>query len=197
MKKRASVLLLLLLLAAGAASPPASASVLIHLTFAEMTEQSSAILLGRCMEVKSVRTAEGEIVTQNVFDAQEYYKGNLGLRVTITEPGGRVGNFITESSGVPQFTVGEQAVLFVWTSRSGRHQVIGYTQGRFRVRRDAQTGAASLRQSASDEPMLEPPTHTHGGEVSPLVFSLTSFRSQVAVELQRAATLKRAGGSRQ
>jgi homogentisate 1,2-dioxygenase len=108
-----------------------------------------------------------------------------------------VGNFITEYSGVPQFTVGEEAVLFVWTSRSGRHQVIGYTQGRFRVRRDAQTGAVTLRQSALDEPMLEPPAHAHDGEVSPLVFSLTSFRSQVAVELHRAATLKRAGGSRQ
>lgn len=195
MKRRASVVLLLLL-AAGAAVRPASASVLIHLTFSEMTEQSSAIVFGRCIEVKAVRTADGAIVTENVFDAQEYYKGDLGSRFTITEPGGQVGNMIAEVSGAPRFTAGEEAVLFVWTSRSGRHQVIGFSQGRLRARRDAQTGEVLLRQGASAEPMLEPPTHSHSSQVSPLSFSITSFRTQVALQLQRIAAQKRPGGNR-
>lgn len=188
---RKAIVMLLLLWAA-----PAAASVLIHLSMAEMTEQSSAILYGRCVEVKAARTTGGDIVTENVFEVQEYHKGNLGSRVTITEPGGELNGVIVDFPGVPRFRVNEEAVLFVWTGRSGRHQVIGLAQGRFRVSRDAQTGDLLLRQSASGEPMLEPPTHSHSGAVSPLSFSLTAFRSQVALLQQRAAQ-KRAGGERQ
>lgn len=170
----------------------AGAAVLIHLTFEEMTEQSSAILLGRCVEVRSAWSADhAEIVTHNVFEVREYYKGNLGSRVTITELGGQVGNLVAEYSGIPRFRVGEEAVLFVWTDPLGVHQVIGLTQGAFRVRRDAKTGEILLRQAYSDEPMLEPAAHDHRGSVEQLSFPLTAFRSRVAAMVQ-----KRSGGIR-
>lgn len=195
MAKRVSGLLLVFL-GTIAMQPLAQASVLLHLSMAEMTEQSSAILLGRCVEVKSAWD-EGSIVTHNVFEVREYYKGNLGLRLTITEPGGQVENMVAEYPGVPQFQVGEEAVLFVWTSPRGRHTVIGLTQGKFRVRRDSKTGEVVLRQSSSNEPMLEPAHHSHGGTVSPLSFSLAAFRQQVAAMSQRPAPQKRPGGIQQ
>jgi hypothetical protein len=189
--------LLLLVFAAAMLALNARAGVLLHLSMDEMTEQSSAILYGRCVEVKAVWTAASPIVTENVFQVHEYYKGNLGSRVTITELGGQVGNVVDDFPGVPRFQVGEEAVLFVWTGPNGRHHVIGQSQGRFRVERDAKTGAMLVRQSSSGEPMIEPASHSHGGRVSPLAFSMTSFRGQVAASVERAAQQKRAEGGRQ
>ena len=60
----ATRLLPALLLLAVVESTPANAAVLIHLTFEEMTDQSSAILLGRCIEVRSAWNAtHTDIVT--------------------------------------------------------------------------------------------------------------------------------------
>jgi hypothetical protein len=161
-----------------------SASVLIHLTFDEMTQQSSAILLGRCVEVRSVWSADRrQIYTENVFEVNEYYKGDLGRRVVISEPGGEIGNMVYEVSGVPRFEVGEQAVLFVWTGPSGRHQVIGFTQGKFAVERDS-AGMLNLRQAVNGEPMLEPPSHPpHDAER--LALPLSALRPRVEALLSR------------
>ena len=76
---------------------PAGAAVLLHLSFDEMAAQSSAILLGRCVEVRSAWSADAGIVTHNVFEVREYYKGDLGPRVTLTELGGQVGNIDRKS----------------------------------------------------------------------------------------------------
>ena len=169
---------------------PACAAVLLHLSLEEMAEESSAILLGRCVEVRSAWSAEGAgIVTHNVFEAREYYKGNLGPRVTLTELGGQVGNMVAEYSGVPRFRVGEEALLFVWTNPHGVHQVIGLTQGKFRVRRDSKTGEVLLRQASSNEPMLEPAGHAHAWPVEELAFPLVGLRSRLGAALQ-----KRSGG---
>ncbi len=175
---------------AAAVPRPARAAVLLHLSFEEMTEQSSAVFLGRCVEVRSAWSAEAStIVTHNVFEAREYYKGNLGTRVVITELGGQVGNLVAEYPGVPRFAVGEEALLFVWTGPSGTHQVIGLTQGKFRVRRDSKTGEILLRQVSSEEPMVEPAAHSHRQPVEQLAFPLSGFRSRVGLALQ-----KRQGG---
>lgn len=170
----------------------AGASVLIHLSFDEMAEKSSAVLLGRCVEVRSAWNADrSDIVTHNVFEVREYYKGSLGRRVTITEPGGQVGNVVAAYTGIPRFRVGEEAVLFVWTDPFGTHTVIGLTQGKFHVRRDTLTGELMLQQSFSDEPMLEPPAHSHTEPVASLAFPMAAFRSAVS------ATLLKRKGARQ
>lgn len=168
-------------------------AVLIHLTFDEMTEQSSAIVLGRCIAVQSAWNAgHSDIVTHNVFEARQYYKGNLGPRVTLTELGGKVGEWVAEYSGIPRFQVGEEAVLFVWTDPQGQHQVIGLTQGKFRVGRDGRTGGVVLQQAFSGEPMLEPATHFHAGPAEQMAMPLATLRSRVESYLKN-----RAGGVRQ
>jgi len=169
------------------------AAVLIHLTFEEMTEQSSAIVLGRCVAVRSEWNADHtKIVTHNVFEVRQYYKGALGARITITELGGQVGDLVAEYSGIPHFAVGEEAILFVWTDPRGQHQVIGLTQGKFRVGRDANTGTAVLQQAFSGEPMLEPAAHSHPGPAGRMAMPLATLRSRVESYLRN-----RAGGSRQ
>ena len=179
------------IIAMGSAS--ASAATLIHLTFDEMTAQSSAILLGHCVSVSSAwNAAHSDIVTQNVFEVSEYYKGNLGQHVTLTELGGQVDNWVSDYTGVPRFKVGEEAVLFLWTDPQGQHQVIGLTQGKFQVVRNTATGQILLNQTPSFHTPIEPPTHSHSEAAGPLVLPMTVFKDQVQLLLKKPA-----GGARQ
>src|SRR5450759_5881286 len=169
-KLPAVVILALIILFAPAKG---SAAYLIHLTLEEMTAQSQAILLGRCVEVSSAWNAtHSDIVTNSVFEVSQYYKGGMGKRVTITELGGQVGGWVSEYTGIPRFQVGEEAVLFVWTGPAGAHQVIGLTQGKFRVQRSGGAGAVQLSQTPSVHPPLEPPQHNHTEAAAPMVLPL-------------------------
>ena len=191
--RRAFRILLAVIFVSGLGCLSGNAAVLIHLTFEEMTEQSSAIVLGRCVAVRSEWNADhSDIVTHNVFEVLARYKGNLGPRVTITELGGRVGEWVALYSGVPRFRVGEEAVLFVWTDPQGQHQVIGLTQGKFRVGRDSATGETVLQQTLSAEPMQEPKSHSHNGQAEQMTMPLAAFRNRVESYLK-----SRAGGARQ
>ena len=163
-----------------------NAAVLVHLTLDEMTDQSSAILLGRCVQVESTwNAAHTDIVTNNIFEVQEYYKGNLGRRVTITELGGQVDTWVAEYTGLPRFAVGEEAVLFVWTDPHGGHQVLGLTQGKFAVQRDKSTGNLSVAQTASHEPTIEPSSHAGEGPPERLTFALGTFKNRVYTQLKK------------
>jgi len=147
-----------------------SAAYLIHLTLEEMTAQSQTILMGRCVQVSSAWNADhSDIVTNSVFEVSQYYKGGLGKRVTITELGGQVGGWNSEYTGFPRFQVGEEALLFVWTGPDGAHQVIGLTQGKFRVQRSGAGGGVQLSQTPSVHPPLEPPLHNHAESAAPMV----------------------------
>ena len=183
----------LLLLATGRGA----AAVLIHLTVEEMAEKSSAVFLGRCVAVKSALDPdEFGMVTHNVFEVQEYYKGDLGRRVVISEPGGEVGGRVTHYPGTPQFQPGEEVVLFVWTGPSGRHQVIGLTQGSFRAARAPQTGEILLKQDSSMARVIEPRSHTHQASAGrPVSLTLSSLRELRPFREARVQGL-RSGGDR-
>jgi len=173
-----------------------AAAVLIHLTVEEMAEKSSAVFLGRCVAVQGeLDPGEFGMVTHNVFEVQEYYKGHLGRRVVITEPGGEVGGRVTHYPGTPQFQPGDEVVLFVWAGPSGRHQVIGLTQGAFWAARDPQTGEIMLKQHAPMARMIEPPAHAHRASAGPVSLTLSSLRELRAFREARAQGL-RSGGDR-
>jgi hypothetical protein len=190
--KLALFLLGLLLLA----TPRGAASVLIHLTIEEMAEKSSVVFLGRCVAVKSeLDPREFGMVTNNVFEVQEYYKGNLGRRMVISEPGGEVGGRVTRYPGTPQFQPGDEVVLFVWTGPGGRHQVIGLTQGSFRAARDPKTGEIMLKQDSPMAPVIEPRSHTHQASAPPVSLRLSSLRELRAFRDARVQG-PRSGGDR-
>src|SRR5206468_4623537 len=88
------------------------------------------------------------ILTYYTIEPTRYLKGNLGRAFEIAEPGGVIGNRALAVPGAPQFQVGEELVLFVWTSGTPkRHQAIGFDQGAFRIRRDPTSGTALLNHT--------------------------------------------------
>lgn len=72
-------------------------------------------------------------------------------------PGGVVDGIRQSVSGAPDLKPGQEYVLFLWTSRSGLTQVIGLSQGLFKVSEESSeggTGAALVQRPAASELML-------------------------------------------
>ena len=111
----------------------------------ELTLESSSILYGKCTRTESAWNKDKTMILTTVTVVPEYYlKGNLGSEVTITVPGGRVGNIIYEVSEMPAFQKGEEVFAFIWKHPSGLNLVTGGYQGKLQIRTEAGTGLKTL-----------------------------------------------------
>ena len=119
----------------------AGATTLVRLDLDDLTGESSAVVYGKIVasraEWNQTRTM---IYTVYTVAPVEYLKGRLGPTFELHEPGGTLDGLQMSIAGVPSFSVGQEAVLFVWTDPRGQHQVTGFEQGVFSVRADSQTG---------------------------------------------------------
>jgi len=107
----------------------------------EMTNESTAVLYGKCTSKRCEWNEDRSIIYTYVTIApEEYVKGNLGSEAVIAVPGGRVGDIIYEVSEMPVFTEGEDVVAFIWTSPSGKNLVTGGFQGKMKIIKDILSG---------------------------------------------------------
>jgi hypothetical protein len=69
------------------------------------------------------------------------WKGDLpaGARLTVRQPGGTVGDITTTVDGMPRFSPGERALVFL-RGPTERATVVGLTQGKRPMRRDPASG---------------------------------------------------------
>ena len=135
MKRTTPMLFLLLFLA-----PCARGTVLLRMDLDDLTAQSHAVVYGT-IAAKRVEWNEGRTMIYTVYSVHpmEYLKGGLGSSFELHEPGGELDGVSMQIASVPVFSVGEEAVLFVWTDADGQHQVIGFEQGALTVQRDPET----------------------------------------------------------
>lgn len=135
----------------------AFAATLERLSLEEMTARSTAIVRGRAISSSAVFVGS-TIYTRTRFQVLERWKGPEGEFVDVMEPGGAVGPMTQTYSGVPRFYPGQEMVLFLWTGRSGRTQVIGLSQGVFEVARSSSSGETEVTRRPSGEIVLAPGT---------------------------------------
>jgi len=152
----------------------ASATTLEPMSFTRLTRQATAIARLRCVSVQS-SWARGEIWTDARFAVLQQEKVDVygtdqielqqreavhgtamrgesaapGATITVRQLGGSVGGFHAQVDDVPQFHAGEEVVLFLWRRAGQPYRVLGWTQGTFRVTRDARTGAARVTQDSA------------------------------------------------
>jgi hypothetical protein len=113
----------------------------LEMSVQELTNESTAVLYGKCTNKKCEWNENRSIIYTYVTVApEEYIKGNLGSEAVIAVPGGRVGDIIYEVSEMPVFTEGEDVVAFIWTSPSGKNLVTGGFQGKMKIIKDKLTG---------------------------------------------------------
>lgn len=165
---------ILLLLALLLTAIVASATTLEPMSFDRLTRQATAIVRVRCVGVQST-WASGEIWTDSHFEVLRQEKTDAfgtdqyestsrvsmqeaavrdgttasAAKITVRQLGGSVGGLHAQVDDVPQFHPGEEVYLFLWRRSGERYRVLGWTQGTFRVIRDARTGAARVTQDSA------------------------------------------------
>ncbi len=120
--------LLLLLAPAGARG-----ATLVAKSVEESARTSDAVVRGTVVSTAS-RWDAGHIVTDVEIAVTSAWKGQPGSKVTVTIPGGVVGDLGQHVDAAPKFTVGEDVVVFVQRAPNGRmNRVNGLAQGKYHV----------------------------------------------------------------
>ena len=125
----------------------ASATTLSRLRFEELAQQATDVARLRCLSAEA-RWENGEIWTDTRFEV-----------VTIRTVGGTIGGLHSRVEGVPEFRAGEEAYVFLWSREGEPHRILGWSQGTFRIARDARTGAEIVTQDSAAAPVFDPRTH--------------------------------------
>ena len=155
----------------------AGGATLQQLSLDDMITQSTAIVRGKV--TGSYSAARGPIIyTFYSIQVTEQLKGTSQLGVTIAVPGGTANNLRQTFPGAPQFNTGDEFVFFLWTGKSGLTQVIGLTQGLFKLATDGTADPVATR-AASAELMLERGSGRRVKDQT-LVMNLSELRAHIA-----------------
>jgi hypothetical protein len=169
--------LLLIALAFGTARV-AQATLEVPVEFGEMVQGSQLVVHGRVVDVRAQQTGDRRsietIVTVAVADA---LKGRPGESVTFRLPGGEVGRYRRLIVGVPQFTSGDEVIVFLRGSAPAMPTLFGLSQGLYRVGR-----AADGRAVVAPAPLTAPATGAERivrGDPARVPLSLEAFAREV------------------
>lgn len=112
----------------------ASGTTIVPATFDEIVIGSDLIVHGRVVDVRSEMTASRRSIHSFVTVAvDEALKGRPGRTVTFRVPNGQVGRYRRVVVGAPEFTVGQEVVLFLRAAPPAVPTLFGLGQGVYRV----------------------------------------------------------------
>lgn len=141
------------LLASVALLVPAGATTLLKMSMNDLILQSSAIVRAKITGSRSAARGS-DIYTYYQLQVSDTLKQGAILPAEIAVPGGVYGNLRQIGVGSPTLAPGQEYVLFLWTSHSGMTQVIGLSQGMFKLTADG-SGAMVLNRPAISGQMLD------------------------------------------
>jgi hypothetical protein len=155
---------------------PLQSATLERLSFSDMVLKSSAVVRGTVVSSSAAFTGS-LIYTHYKVQVTESLKGHRSGMIDVAVPGGVANGVRQPVAGAPEFQAGDDYVFFLWTSNTGITQVIGLTQGMFRV-----TGSGAdpaVARAPSLELMLDPHTHRPVKDQE-LDMRLSQLRSAIA-----------------
>ena len=144
--KRLLVFILSVFLVSTGTSPVRAITVVAR-DFDQLVTRADTVFKGTVANKHSEWTGEGNarhIVTFVTFQVEETYKGTVAAEQTLRFLGGTVDDTTLEVPEMPQFEVGQKAILFVVGNGKQFCPLVGVTQGRFHVIRDATTGTERI-----------------------------------------------------
>ncbi len=153
--KLISVRLIVLCACLVVATLPAQGTQVQYKSVEQLGEDSSAVVRGTVANVRSFwNEKHTKIFTVTLIAVDESYKGRPGGTVEVLQLGGIVDNVQVTAHGALHWTAGEEVVLFLEAYTEGRYQVAGFSQGKFNIERDPDTGAAYIKRQALDGAQL-------------------------------------------
>jgi len=135
----------------------AHATTLERMSLEKMTQITKTIARVRCVS-NVVIWDSGEIWTVTTFDVEQTWRGTLPAQIEVRLLGGTLGGITSTVSGVPRFSPGEEAVLFLERTPSGDFSVVSWQQGVFRIRRNNRGGDESVTQDTASFASFDPRT---------------------------------------
>ncbi len=127
----------------------ATATAILPADFADVVQGSQLIVYGRVVDVRSEMTAGRRSIHSFVTVAVEQaLKGSPGARVMFRIPQGEVGRYRRIIVGAPEFSVGEDVVVFLTGRAPAIPTVFGLNQGVRRLRGDPATRRLALESYA-------------------------------------------------
>jgi hypothetical protein len=107
-------------------------TTLQKLSFDRLIAEADLIVRGRVDGLKSRQVPDRRsMITMAVISIETQFKGPKVSSVTIEQPGGSVGDIAQGVPGLPQFSAGEDVVLFLKRQGGGTFQIVGGRQGKF------------------------------------------------------------------
>lgn len=142
----------------------ANATTLARMRFEELARQANAVARLRCLSTRSF-WENSEIWTDTTFEVIEQSKGTLPATINVRTLGGTLGHLHSRVEETPVFHPGEEAYLFLWGREGEPLRVLGWSQGTFRIARDATTGMETVTQDSAESPGFDPRTRrfVYGG----------------------------------
>jgi hypothetical protein len=137
----------------------ASATTLSRLKLEDLVQESTAVARLRCLGTTS-QWEQGEIWTETRFEVVQREKGALPGVVTVRLLGGNVGHLHSRVQEVPTFHAGEEVYLFLWGHEGEPYQVLGWSQGTFRIKRNPQSGLEIVTQDSASSAVFDPHART-------------------------------------
>ena len=159
---------------------PLHGATLERLSLDDMIAKSTAIVRGHVSG--SSAAFKGSIIyTHYSIQILETFKGSPGAAADVVVPGGTANNLHQSFPGAPQLQPGDEFVFFLWRGQSGLTQILGLTQGLFKISSEGSTDALATR-AASTELMLDRGTGQPVKDQT-LTMSLSDLRSRIARQL--------------
>ena len=149
-----------------------TATTIVAPQFAELAAKADQVLHGRVTEIRCERDGRKIVTHVTVQDLE------AGGACTLDFLGGRIGDEEMHVSGMPQFAVGQEVILFVKDNQRVICPVMGWTYGAFEVRADASAAKRVFRLRGGDQVMSIRASDV--GQVDGL--TLAEFQRRVASE---------------
>lgn len=122
-------------------------STVEKLSFDRLIDEADVIVKGRVEEVKTRQASDRRFVTTVVtVSVVSQFKGAEVSSITIDQPGGSMGDVVQGVPGLPEFSAGEDVIVFLKRQRSGAYSIVGGKQGKF----SAKTQPGSNQEVAED-----------------------------------------------
>ncbi len=132
------------------------ATILEKIDFDRLCKTADRIVLGTCTEKSSGwDEKKTTILTTYTFQVKQTLQGDASETVDVVTLGGIVGNQGMQVAGSPSFRNGDDYVLFLTRGEDGSYTCLGWTQGRYEVHRDAQTGEETVLGDTSGASLAE------------------------------------------
>ena len=117
------------------------ATQIVYQTPRQMGATSTIVVEGRVSNVRTFWNGDRtKILTEAQIAVSASHKGQAPGIVRVLQLGGTVGHVKANVAGALTWQPDEEVLLFLEVMPGGAHRVSGFSQGKYRVERDASTG---------------------------------------------------------